>query len=51
MTEQELRQLASDLGEKPFRGRQLYDWIYGKKASSLDEMGNLPGFTSNTPIR
>lgn len=42
MTEQELRQLASDLGEKPFRGRQLYDWIYGKKASSLDEMGNLP---------
>ena len=29
MTEQELRQLASDLGEKPFSGRQLYDLIYG----------------------
>ncbi|MGI6109651.1 MAG: 23S rRNA (adenine(2503)-C(2))-methyltransferase RlmN [Eubacteriaceae bacterium] len=42
LSEDELKQVAADLGEKPFRGRQLYNWIYEQKAGSFDEMGNLP---------
>jgi 23S rRNA (adenine2503-C2)-methyltransferase len=29
-------------GEKPFRARQVLDWVYKKRARSLDEMTNLP---------
>ncbi len=38
----ELRALAVDLGEAPFRGNQLYGWIYAKKAADLEEMTNVP---------
>lgn len=37
----ELRALAADLGEAPFRGNQLYGWIYAKKAADFEEMTNL----------
>jgi len=29
------------LGEKPFRGRQLFKWIYAKKVCSFDEMTDI----------
>jgi 23S rRNA (adenine2503-C2)-methyltransferase len=29
-------------GEKPFRARQVLDWVYKKRARSWDEMTNLP---------
>jgi len=29
-------------GEKPFRSRQILDWLYKKRARSWDEMTNLP---------
>ncbi|MFW5844392.1 MAG: 23S rRNA (adenine(2503)-C(2))-methyltransferase RlmN, partial [Spirochaetota bacterium] len=38
----ELRALAVDLGEAPFRGNQLYGWIYAKKAADFEEMTNVP---------
>ncbi len=38
----ELRTLAADLGEPPFRGNQLYGWIYAKKAADFEEMTNVP---------
>lgn len=34
------RELAA-LGEKPFRARQLYDWLWKRQARSFDEMSNL----------
>ncbi|MFZ5597431.1 MAG: 23S rRNA (adenine(2503)-C(2))-methyltransferase RlmN [Bacillota bacterium] len=39
---QELEQLFLEYGEKPFRARQVADWIFKKGASSFEEMTNLP---------
>lgn len=38
---QELEQFATALGEKPFRGRQLFAWIYNKKARDFAEMTDI----------
>ena len=38
----ELQDWAVAQGQKPFRGRQLYDWLYAKGARSLDEITVLP---------
>jgi 23S rRNA (adenine2503-C2)-methyltransferase len=32
----------AERGEKPFRARQVLDWVYKKRARSWDEMTNLP---------
>lgn len=37
----ELRELAVSLGEKPFRGDQLFRWIYKERVQSIDEMTNI----------
>lgn len=42
LSQQELMDLAESLGEKKFRGRQIYDWIYKNKVGSIQEMKNLP---------
>ena len=39
---EELEQLARDMKEPAFRGRQLYSWIFGKGARSFDDMSDLP---------
>ncbi len=41
MTLPELTEYLKDLGEKPFRAKQLYQWMHVKLAASLDEMTNL----------
>ncbi len=33
--------LALELGEKPFRGKQLFEWVHGKRVATFDEMTNL----------
>ncbi len=33
--------LMNTMGEKPYRGRQLYEWVHSKGARSIDEMTNL----------
>lgn len=38
----ELEAELSKLGEKPYRARQIFEWIYQKGASDFDEMSNLP---------
>lgn len=38
----ELEAFAQDLGVRPFRGRQIYKWLYEKGATSFDEMTDLP---------
>ena len=37
----ELKQTVEALGEKPFRAKQLYDWMHVKLAGSIDDMTNL----------
>ena len=41
MTREEMEQFAVDAGEKPFRGRQLFGWVYAKRAESFDPMTDL----------
>jgi 23S rRNA (adenine2503-C2)-methyltransferase len=42
LTGAELEKLAETLGEKPYRGRQLAEWIYKKGADRFEAMTNLP---------
>lgn len=41
LTLQELSDFAERIGEKRYRGKQLFDWIYAKDASSFAEMTSL----------
>lgn len=41
LTIDELKELVVKYGEKPFRAKQLYEWMHKKLASSYDEMTNL----------
>ena len=41
-TEKECIELAVSLSQKPFRGKQLFEWIHKKQAESVQEMTNLP---------
>ena len=41
MTLDELKDACQQMGEKPFRAKQLYDWIHHRLAGSYDEMTNL----------
>lgn len=38
----ELEALAAGLGEPPYRGRQLFRWLYGRAAPELAGMTDLP---------
>lgn len=40
---EELEKRLLELGEKPFRARQCYDWMHVKLASGFEEMTNLSG--------
>lgn len=37
----ELVSFVENLGEKPFRAKQLYEWMHRKLSESIDEMTNL----------
>lgn len=39
----QLQEELEALGEKPFRARQLYQWMHQKLARDYDSMTNLPG--------
>ena len=41
-TPQEIGLFVEKLGQKPYRGRQVVNWIYKKLAASFDEMTDLP---------
>jgi 23S rRNA (adenine2503-C2)-methyltransferase len=38
---EQLEDFFVSINEKPFRARQVYDWIWSKNAHSIDEMTNL----------
>ena len=40
--EEEMTRIALAVGEKAFRGRQLFQWVHGKRVQGFDEMTNLP---------
>lgn len=37
-----MREIAENLGARPFRGDQLHKWVYGHAAQSFSDMSNLP---------
>ncbi len=41
-TPEEMTALAADLGQPAFRGKQLAEWVFQKRAASFDAMSNLP---------
>jgi len=41
-TYDELMQFVKDIDEKPFRARQLFEWIHSAGAESFGEMTNIP---------
>ncbi|ACY47822.1 23S rRNA (adenine(2503)-C(2))-methyltransferase RlmN [Rhodothermus marinus] len=42
LNREELERLAEEMGEPRYRGRQLFKWIYGKGATSVEQMTDLP---------
>ena len=38
---EQLKQELVKLGEKPFRGEQIFQWIYKEKANTFDDMTSL----------
>ncbi len=42
MTRDELTDLLQQWGEPKFRAAQIWEWLYDKRASSFDQMTNLP---------
>jgi 23S rRNA (adenine2503-C2)-methyltransferase len=43
LSQEELTLFVEKLGQKPYRGKQIINWIYNKFAESFDEMTDLPG--------
>ena len=41
LTIEELKTKLLEMGEKPFRGKQIYGWLHEKQALSFEEMSNL----------
>ena len=48
LTLDELKEYMTSLGEKPYRARQLYEWMHVHLCRSYDEMSNLPAKLLNT---
>lgn len=42
LTLPQLKEEMADLGEKPFRAKQLYEWMHIKLAEDYEEMTNIP---------
>lgn len=42
LNQEELIEALGKLGEKPFRAKQLYQWMHEKMARSYEEMTNIP---------
>lgn len=42
LTREELEGFAQQLGQPPYRGRQIHRWIYARRAVLIDDMSDLP---------
>ena len=45
LSQSELADLVEQLGEKPFRAKQLWSWIYNRGVSDFEEMTNIAKIT------
>ncbi|MBK7383569.1 MAG: 23S rRNA (adenine(2503)-C(2))-methyltransferase RlmN [Flavobacteriales bacterium] len=41
-SQEEVKALVADIGEKPYRAKQLWEWLWMKRAHSFDAMSDLP---------
>jgi len=41
LSQDELKSELQRIGEKPFRGKQIYEWLWQKNAASFEDMTNL----------
>ena len=39
---EELKTRIAQLGDKPFRAKQIYEWMHRKLIAEFDEMTNIP---------
>ncbi len=39
---EQIQSFLTEMGEKPFRARQIHEWLWKKSAVSFEEMTNLP---------
>ena len=42
MNMEELKELMTQICEKPFRAKQIYGWLHEHLVTSYDEMANIP---------
>ena len=42
LSKEEVIALVAELGEKPYRAKQLWEWLWKKKARTWDDMSDLP---------
>jgi 23S rRNA (adenine2503-C2)-methyltransferase len=47
LTEEELKTFFSNNGEKPFRAKQVFEWLWKKQVINFDDMSNLSLGTRN----
>ena len=47
LKKEELKKLLIDWKEPGFRANQIYDWLWAKGVSSIDEMRNIPKYLSS----
>jgi 23S rRNA (adenine2503-C2)-methyltransferase len=48
MNEREIEAFVAQLGEKPFRGKQVFAWLHGKRVASTAAMTDLPASLRET---
>ncbi len=41
LSREELKDYFTEIGEKPFRAKQVYEWLWKKSVTDFDEMSNL----------
>lgn len=41
LSKENIETLIQELGEKPFKAKQIHEWLWKKNISSIDEMSNL----------
>lgn len=52
LSQEEVNALVAELGEKPYRAKQLWGWIWQKHAASIEAMSDLPkGFRAQLAER
>ncbi|WP_337872774.1 23S rRNA (adenine(2503)-C(2))-methyltransferase RlmN [Ignavibacterium sp.] len=44
LTLRELKDFFAAVGEKRFRGEQVFEWLYGHMVQSFDDMANIPKY-------